>query len=164
MEMQSRRGILANAARAAAAVFGGSMLASKATAQAPTPPSPLQKRNATELPGVVHNGAPLPFTSVVGFGNLLFLSGIGCPNEGTIEEQTNWVIDQIEKNLTAAGSSLQKVLKIDIYLEDMKSYDRMNAVYKTRNWGAVFPARNTVSPAALPASDRGLAVDCIAYV
>ena len=131
MEMQSRRGILANAVRAAAAVFGGSMLASKAEAQAPS----LQKRNATELPGVVYQGAPLPFTSVVGYGNMLFLSGIGNKMEGTIEEQTNWVFDQIEKNLTAAGSSLQKVLKVDIYLEDIKSYDRMNAVYKTRNFG-----------------------------
>jgi 2-iminobutanoate/2-iminopropanoate deaminase len=160
MEMQSRRGILANAVRAAAAVFGSGMMARKATAQAPS----LQKRNATELPGVVYQGAPLPFTSVVGYGNMLFLSGIGNKMEGTIEEQTTWVFDQIEKNLTAAGSSLQKVLKVDIYLEDIKSYDRMNAVYKTRNFGAVFPARNTVQPGALPAGDRGIAVDCIAYV
>ena len=160
MEMQSRRGILANAARAAVAVFGGSMMASKATAQAPS----VQKRNATQLPGVVYKGAPLPFTSVVGFGNLLFVSGVGCSMEGTIEEQTNCVFDLMEKNLKAAGSSLEKVLQINIYLADMKSYDRMNVVYKTRNWGAVFPARNCVSPAALPAADRGLSVDCIAYV
>jgi enamine deaminase RidA (YjgF/YER057c/UK114 family) len=124
----------------------------------------MEKRNATQLPGVVYQGAPLPFTSVVGYGNMLFLSGIGNKMEGTIEEQTNWVFDQIEKNLTAAGSSLQKVLKIDIYLEDIKSYDRMNAVYKTRNFGSVFPARNTIQPGALPAGDRGIAVDCIAYV
>jgi 2-iminobutanoate/2-iminopropanoate deaminase len=160
MEMQSRRGILTNAARAAIAAFGGAVAASKVSAQA----QPLEKRNATQLPGVVHKGAPLPFTSVVAYGNMLYLSGIGCPNEGTIEEQTTWVFDQVEKNLAAAGSSLQKVLQVEIYLEDIKSYDRMNAVYKTRNWGAVFPARNTIQPGALPASDRGIAVACLAYV
>lgn len=160
MEMQSRRGILKNVAQAAAALFGGGMMARKAAAQAPA----AQKRNATELPGVVHNGAPLPFTSVVGFGNLLFVAGVGCKMEGTIEEQTNCVFDQIEKNLAAAGSSLEKVLQINVYLEDIKSYDRMNAVYKTRKWGSVFPARNTIQAGALPAGDRGIAVDCVAYV
>jgi hypothetical protein len=64
MEMRSRRGILKNAATAAAAVFGGTMTR-KASAEATS----MQKRNATQLPGVIHEGAPLPFTSVVGFGN-----------------------------------------------------------------------------------------------
>jgi enamine deaminase RidA (YjgF/YER057c/UK114 family) len=53
---------------------------------------------------------------------------------------------------------------VNVFLEDIKEFDRMNTVYKTRKWGLVFPARNTVQPAALPAGDHGLAIDCIAYV
>jgi enamine deaminase RidA (YjgF/YER057c/UK114 family) len=100
----------------------------------------------------------------VSLGNLLFVSGIGCRIEGTIEEETKWVLDELEKNLIAAGSSLEKVLKVNVFMEDIKQFDRMNAVYKTRKWGSLFPARNTVQPAALPAGDHGLAIDCIAYV
>lgn len=158
MNMQSRRGILRNAAAALAAAIGG-MMTTKASAQ----DRALAKRNATEKPGAPGH-PPLPYTNVVGYGNLLFVAGIGCPFEASIEDQTKWVIDQIEKNLAASGSSLDKVLKVNVYLEDIKSYDRMNAVYKTRNWGQVFPARNTISPGALPGTDRGLAIDCIAYV
>jgi enamine deaminase RidA (YjgF/YER057c/UK114 family) len=117
------------------------------------------KKDATGKPPM-----PFPFTTVVSYGNLLFVSGIGCRIAGTIEEETKWVLDEIEKNLVAAGSSLDKVLKVNVFLEDIKEFDRMNAVYKTRRWGTVFPARNTVQPAALPAGDHGLAVDCIAYV
>jgi len=158
MEIRSRRGVLKNAVTAAAAAFYG-ISGRRLSAQE----MPLVKKDATARPGA-SNHAPLPFTSVVSYGNLLFVAGIGCPFEESIEEQTKWVIDQIEKNLTAAGSSLDKVLKVNVYLEDIKSYERMNAVYKTRNWGKVFPARNTISPAALPGTDRGLAMDCVAYL
>ncbi len=160
MEKQSRRGLLKNAAKAAVVATGGAIVAPKASAQA----GRLTKKDATAKPGAPKLAAPLPFTSVVSYGNLLFVAGIGCHFEGTIEAQTKWVIDEIEKNLIASGSSLEKVLKVNVYLEDIKSYDRMNAVYKIRNWGTVFPARNTIAPAALPGVDRGLAIDCIAYV
>ena len=154
MDKQTRRSILKNAGTVAAAV-GGVLVGQEALAQ----PGRMVKKDATHK-----EATPFPFTAVVSFGNLLFISGIGCRIEGTIEEETKWVLDEIEKNLTAAGSSLDKVLKVNVFLEDIKEFDRMNAVYKTRKWGSVFPARNTVQPAALPAGDHGLAIDCIAYV
>jgi 2-iminobutanoate/2-iminopropanoate deaminase len=154
MEKQTRRGLLKNAAKAAVAVSGA--LAAK-EAQAQT--GRAVKKDATGKPA-----SQFPFTPVVSFGNLLFISGIGCRIQGTIEEETKWVLDEIEKNLVASGSSLDKVLKVNVFLEDIKEFDRMNSVYKTRKWGSVFPARNTVQPAALPAGDYGLAIDCIAYV
>jgi len=154
MEKQTRRGLMKNAAKLAA-VAGGTLVAQEALAQT----GRAVKKDAT---GKASN--PFPFTTVVSFGNLLFVSGIGCRIAGTIEEETKWVLDEIEKNLVAAGSSLDKVLKVNVFLEDIKEFDRMNAVYKTRKWGSVFPARNTVQPAALPTGDHGLAIDCIAYV
>jgi len=151
MEKQTRRGLLKNAATVAGAV----LIAQEGCAQTKQP----AKKDATGKPPT-----PFPFTTVVSYGNLLFVSGIGCRIAGTIEEETKWVLDEIEKNLVAAGSSLEKVLKVNVFLEDIKEFDRMNAAYKTRRWGSVFPARNTVQPAALPAGDHGLAIDCIAYV
>ena len=154
MEKQTRRSLFKNATKAAVAV-GGALTAQGTSAQT----GPTLKKDATGKPAT-----PFPFTTVVSFGNLLFVSGIGCRIAGTIEEETKWVLDEVEKNLIAAGSTLDKVLKVNVFLEDIKEFDRMNAVYKTRKWGSVFPARNTVQPAALPAGDHGLAIDCIAYV
>ena len=154
MQTQSRRGLLKNAAKVAVAA-GTVLVTQEATAQT----GKLVKKDATGK-----SQTQFPFTTVVSYGNLLFVSGIGCRVPGTIEENTKWVLDEIEKNLTAAGSSLEKILKINIFMEDIKQFDRMNAVYKTRKWGPVFPARNTVQPAALPAGDYGLAIDCVAYV
>lgn len=152
MEKQTRRGLLKNVTKAAAA---GALITREASAQSRPP----VKKDATGK-----SQTAFPFTTVVSFGNLLFVSGIGCRVKGTIEEETKWVLDEVEKNLIASGSSLEKVLKVNIFMEDIKQFDRMNAVYKTRNWGKVFPARNTVQPAALPAGDYGLAIDCVAYV
>ncbi|MEG9438874.1 RidA family protein [Edaphobacter sp. HDX4] len=152
MQKQTRRGLLKNATKVA---MGGALVAPAASAQTKA----AVKKDATGK-----SQKAFPFTTVVSFGNLLFVSGIGCRVQGTIEEETKWVLDEVEKNLVAAGSSLEKVLKVNIFMEDIKQFDRMNAVYKTRNWGTVFPARNTVQPAALPAGDYGLAIDCIAYV
>lgn len=160
MDMQSRSGILGSALKAAVAAFGGVMVVKRAEAQT----ARVAKRNATAKQGEAPPATPLPFTTVVGYGNLLFVAGIGCRVPGTIEESTTWVLDEIEKNLAAAGSSLEKVLKVEVCLLDMKDFDRMNAVYKTRKWGKVFPARNTVQVAALPAGDYHLAIECVAYV
>lgn len=152
MEKQTRRNLLKNATRAVAA---GALITSDASAQS---------RAAVKKDATGRSQTAFPFTTVVSFGNLLFVSGIGCRVKGTIEEETRWVLDEVEKNLVASGSSLDKVLKVNIFMEDISQFDRMNAVYKTRNWGKVFPARNTVQPAALPAGDYGLAIDCIAYI
>lgn len=153
MQKPSRRALLKTAAPLAAAASG--LAAQPALAQSNRP----TKKDATGK-----SQTQFPFTSVVSFGNLLFVSGIGCRVPGTIEENTKWVLDELEKNLAAAGSSLEKVLKVNIFMEDIKQFDRMNAVYKTRKWGAIYPARNTVQPAALPAGDYGLAIDCIASI
>lgn len=153
MARSTRRGLLKNAA---AVATGAVMAAPIASAQSTT--RTIKKDATGKTPG------PFPFTPVVSFGNLLFVSGVGCRVPGTIEENTKWVLDEIEKYLIASGSSLEKVLKVNVFMEDIKEFDRMNAVYKTRKWGIVFPARNTVQPAKLPAGDYGLAIDCVAYV
>ena len=76
--------------------------------------------------------APPLFSSAVSYGNLLFLAGVGAHFKGTIEEHTKHVLDELEKNLQCAGSSMDKVLKVNVYLNDIKDWARMNTVYAGR--------------------------------
>ena len=66
------------------------------------------------------------FSGAVSFGNLLFIAGKGAHFPGDIASHTKHVLDEIEKELTNAGSSMQKVLKVNVYLNDIKDYAGMN--------------------------------------
>src|SRR6202522_3246216 len=144
MGIQSRRGLLKNAAKAAAIATGSSMVGGTAEAKKM---STLEKK-AYSCEPVADNApsAPPLFSSAVSYGNLLFLAGVGAHFEGTIEAHTKHVLDELEKNLTCAGSSMDKVLKVNVYLNDIKDWARMNTVYAGR-WGKVPPVRTTISPA-----------------
>lgn len=48
---------------------------------------------------------------------------------GTIEEQTTAALTNVQEILRAAGSDLDKVLRVTIYLADIQLWDRVNAVY-----------------------------------
>src|SRR4051794_39697953 len=53
------------------------------------------------------------FNSVVAFGDLVFLSGIGAHFEGDIQSHTKHVLEELEAGLKSAGSSMEKVLKVN---------------------------------------------------
>jgi 2-iminobutanoate/2-iminopropanoate deaminase len=165
MERQSRRSLLKGAAKAAALATAGAMAQGKLPAQTT---GKMEKRNplpATPDSAAPQTGAKLPFSSVVAFGNLLFLSGVGAHFKGTIQEQTKWVLDELEKTLVDSGSSLKKVLKVGVFLNDIKDFDGMNSVYTQRDWGQLMPARTTVSPAGgLPGENALVEIDMIAYI
>ena len=55
-------------------------------------------------------------------GNLVFIAGIGAHFEGDIKAHTKHVLDEIEKRLVSVGSSMEKVLKVNVYLNDLKDY------------------------------------------
>ena len=113
--------------------------------------------------GISPPSPPVPISNVVAFGNLLFSSSVGDHTAGTIEEHTKFAIDALEKNLIAAGSSLQKVLKVSVFLKNIDDYGRMNVIYKARNWGPIPPARTVISPAGIPYNPL-FEIDCIAYI
>jgi len=102
------------------------------------------------------------FSPAVAFGNLLFLSGIGAHVPGDIKEHTKIVLDEIQKKLEAAGSSMEKVLKAQVYLADINDYKAMNEIYLGR-FGAEPPVRTTVAVAMLPGKSR-VEIDVIAYI
>jgi len=159
METSSRRGLLKNAAKIAAAAAGTAALAATAGAQA----KPEKKSYSTKKSTDNENAAPPLFSSAVSFGNLLFLAGVGYHEKGTIEVATKAVLDELEKNLIAAGSSMEKVLKVNVYLNDIADWARMNTAYAGR-WGKIPPVRTTVAPAGGIPGNSLVEIDCIAYI
>ena len=108
-------------------------------------------------------GQPL-YSPELSFGNLVFVSGkgAGVKATGDIEAQTKSVLDQIEESLKLAGSTMEKVLKVNVYLTDIKNFEGMNRSYIDR-FGPEPPVRTTVAVTALP--DGSLVeIDCIAHL
>lgn len=92
--------------------------------------------------------APL-YSPVITSNGFVFVSGTGKIDGGSIEEQTKYVLDSIEANLKAVGSSMAKAVKCNVYLSDINFYGPMNEVFRGR-FGENPPARTTVAVAAIP--------------
>ena len=107
------------------------------------------------------NGQPL-YSPELSFGDLIFVSGKGpgADFKGDITAQTKNVLDQIEESLKLAGSSMDKVLKVNVYLTDMKNFAGMNEAYVGR-FGSDPPVRTTVAVVAIPDGTL-VEIDCIA--
>jgi 2-aminophenol/2-amino-5-chlorophenol 1,6-dioxygenase alpha subunit len=97
-----------------------------------------------------------PYPHARRVGDLLFLSGIGPRHPQTgeiapdIESQTRACIENIRVILEDAGSSLDNVLDVTVYLTDMKrDFDRFNKVYG-EYFAQVQPTRTTVGVDSLP--------------
>jgi 2-iminobutanoate/2-iminopropanoate deaminase len=104
------------------------------------------------------------FSASTRFGNLVFISGRGARLDGDIRVHTDNVLKIIEAELIKAGSSMEKVLKVTVFLDNMKDYNGMNEVYKGR-FGKNPPVRTTVAvPNGLPPADNLIQMDCIAYI
>jgi len=103
------------------------------------------------------------FSGAVSYGNLLFIAGKGAHFKGDIKEHTKHVLDEVEKELTNAGSSMNKVLKCNVYLNDLKDYQGMNEVFRGR-FGEEPPVRTTISAAGGIPGDSLVEIDVIAYI
>ena len=152
MPENNRRRFLKGAAVAAAVpVVAG--------AKAATPAGPQKK---VHYMGAKPEKTPL-FSSAVSYGNLLFISGIGAHFPGDIKAHTKHVLDQVEKVLVNAGSSMEKVLKVNVYLNDLKDWPAMNEEFQGR-FGAEPPVRTTVAPAGGIPGNSLVEIDCIAFI
>ena len=144
-----------------AAVLGGvfGIGVAKASAASETK-SAAKKEIAGEV--ILDQDTPL-FSSAVKYGNLLFLAGKGAHFEGDITAHTNHVLDELEKELKKNGSSMDKVLKVNVYLHDLADYKAMNAAYRGR-FGDSPPVRTTVATYGGVPGDSLVEIDCIAAV
>jgi reactive intermediate/imine deaminase len=111
----------------------------------------------------------LPFSSAVRAGELLFLSGqIGnVPGtldlvEGGVGPETRQTLENIRTVVEFAGSSMDRIVKCTVFLQDIDEYAQMNAVY-SEVFGAEPPARSTVAGSGL-AIGALVEIECIALV
>ncbi|MCC6289705.1 MAG: RidA family protein [Chitinophagaceae bacterium] len=105
------------------------------------------------------------FSGSTRHGDVIYVAGKGAhvaPFE--IKNHTEIVLKELEQELIKAGSSMEKVLKVNVYLNDIADYKAMNEVYKGR-FGKNPPVRTTVAVAkgGVP-GDSLVEMDCIAYV
>jgi len=102
------------------------------------------------------------FSSAVTFGDLVFISGIGAHFEGDIKAHTDHVLKEVEARLKEAGSSMDKVLKVNVYLNDLKDYAGMNEVFAGK-FGSEPPVRTTIAAAGGIPGNSLVEIDCIAH-
>lgn len=144
--------------------FLGRWLAGAAVAAAAAIPASAQEKLTKK---VIWRGGKKPenpmFASTVTYGNLLFIAGVGAHFKGDITAHTKHVLDSIEKQLAEAGSSMEKCLKCNVYLNDLKDYDAMNNVFRGR-FGPEPPVRTTIAAAGGIPGDSLVEIDVIAYI
>jgi 2-iminobutanoate/2-iminopropanoate deaminase len=108
-----------------------------------------------------------PYSQAITEGEFIFVAGQGPIDPATgkrvpgdVRAETTRVFENLRAILQAAGSSLDHVVKCNVYLRDIDDFTAMNEVYATF-FTAPFPARTTIQAGALPG---GIAVEieCIA--
>ncbi len=109
-----------------------------------------------------------PYNQAIRIGELVFVAGqLGLrPGDtsvdGDIEQQTAQVMENLASILEAAGSSLDRLVKTTVFLQDLGDFARMNAVY-AGFVGERPPARSTVEVAALP-SGALVEIEAVAHL
>jgi 2-iminobutanoate/2-iminopropanoate deaminase len=157
--MANRRTFLKNGPAAAVAAAAVATTASAAEKPAAKPADKPVKKVLWEG-GKAPEKPPL-FSGIVTFGNLVFISGIGAHFQGDITAHTKHVLDEIQKKLELAGSSMEKVLKVNVYLNDLKDYKGMNDVFLGR-FGPEPGVRTTIAAAGGIPGNSLVEIDCIA--
>jgi len=113
-----------------------------------------------------------PYSQGVRCGNLVFTAGQAAldPNtqqliSGGITEQTRRTLENLKAVLEAAGTTLDRVVKANVYLKDMNDFAAMNAVYAEylSPQGVIAPARTTIEAARLP-KDALVEIELIAEI
>lgn len=93
----------------------------------------------------------LPFSSAVVVGDFVFVCGqaaydpaTGELRYGTIEEEAELALSNLQRVLEAAGSGLEYVVKVNAFLADLKgSFEAYNQIYR-RYFSQPYPVRTTV--------------------
>ena len=96
-----------------------------------------------------------PYSQATASGGMLFVSGqLGIiPAEGKLAEgfkaQTRQALENLKAILEQAGSSLDKVLAVDVFVMDMGRFADLNAIY-AEFFSGHKPARAAIQVAGLP--------------
>ncbi len=107
-----------------------------------------------------------PYSQGIIADGLIFVAGqvaidpqTGDPFHGTFEEEFRLALRNVQAILEAAGSSLDKVVKVTLFLADIANFPKMNEIYK-EFFKEPYPARTTIQ--AQPPGQFQVEVECIA--
>ena len=96
-----------------------------------------------------------PYSQAIKHNNLVFVSGqialdpkTGAMASSTIEGQATQVLENLKAILEASGSSLERTLKVTVYLSNMDDFAKVNEIYA--KYFTQKPARATVEVSKLP--------------
>lgn len=110
-----------------------------------------------------------PYSQATLAGNTLFVSGqipldpqSGNLVSGTIEEETEMVMQNLKNILIEAGAGFSHVVKCSIFVKDMADFTKINETYGKYFQGNP-PARETVEVSGLPKNVR-VEISCIAVL
>ena len=111
----------------------------------------------------------VPLSPAVKVGNLVFVSG-STPfttdyqiAKGDFPVQMHQVMQGLKALLEAAGSSLDKVVKVNVFLARIRDFPEMNEIYKAYFKEGSYPARTTIE-ATMTNKDFLLEIECVAEV
>ena len=97
-----------------------------------------------------------PYSQAIIHNGIIYVSGMGAvepeTNElklGTVEEEAKLAMANVRIILEEAGSSLDKLLSVTVYLKDMADYARFNEIYKSF-FTKDLPARTCIQAGDLP--------------
>lgn len=118
---------------------------------------------------IVNPGSPVagPYSPAIKAGNLLFISGqIAKQGASGIKEQTLSCLESIKTIVEAAGGNVSNLVKLCVFMTDIKDFSKMNGVYKKffedNGDHDKFPARSTVEVSNLALEGLLIEIDAIA--
>jgi 2-iminobutanoate/2-iminopropanoate deaminase len=111
----------------------------------------------------------VPLSSAVKSGNLLFVSGTTPFDreyklaQGDFSAQMRQTMENLKAVLVAGGSSLDRVVKVNVILRRIADFQAMNEIYRSYFEEGSYPARTTIE-AKLPHEDFLLEIECVAEI
>jgi len=110
-----------------------------------------------------------PYPQAIIYKDMIYLSGQGAVNPstnqlttGTIEKEARLALENIKIIMESAGSSLDNILQVNVYLTDIREYARFNEVYRDY-FNDPMPARTCVEVKQLPFGLR-IEIDTVGYI
>ena len=110
-----------------------------------------------------------PYSQAIIYKGMIYLSGQGAVNPstnqlttGTIEKEARLALENIKIIMESAGSSLDNILQVNVYLTDIREYARFNEVYRDY-FNDPMPSRTCVEVKQLPFGLR-IEIDTVGYI
>ena len=127
-------------------------------------PSPRKEWSVPGMPDPISH-----YTHAVSLADLVFVSGFtasdgkgGVLGGDDVEAQTDHVLERLSQTLAAAGSSLQNVLRVVVYLTDIRDRGAVN-VSRRRHFGDARPASTLIEVPHLATLGAKVEIEAVAY-